>query len=86
MEHQLQQMASSDVLTGLANRRILESQLKHVIVSNARTQKSRALLFIDLDHFKTRILIIVVNVSAHQFNKLIFADDVLPSRLNKTAD
>lgn len=53
MEHQLQQMASTDALTGLANRRTLESLLKHAIVSNARTNKSGALLFIDLDHFKT---------------------------------
>lgn len=53
MEHQLQEMASTDVLTGLANRRTLESLLQHAIVSNARTNKSGALLFIDLDHFKT---------------------------------
>jgi diguanylate cyclase (GGDEF)-like protein/PAS domain S-box-containing protein len=53
MQQQLEQMASTDSLTGLVNRRALETLLKHAIASNARTNKSGALLFIDLDHFKT---------------------------------
>lgn len=51
-EHQLEQMAYFDPLTGLANRTLLEKQLQEA-VGNARAHRYQlAVLFIDLDRFK----------------------------------
>lgn len=53
MEQKVLKLSSLDTLTGLANRRTLETLLKHASAANARTKKRGALLFIDLDNFKT---------------------------------
>jgi len=42
-----------DLLTGLPNRRLLLERLQQVLVVSARSGRESALLFIDLDNFKT---------------------------------
>ena len=50
---QLFYLATHDRLTGLANRWLLEERLAHAITRSYRNQTSGALLFIDLDDFKS---------------------------------
>jgi len=45
-------LAYSDILTGLPNRTLFQEQLAETIASSALHQKKFALMFIDLDHFK----------------------------------
>ena len=50
---QIHRLAFYDPLTGLPNRRLLQEQLKKSIQLNSRHGMRGALLFIDLDNFKT---------------------------------
>jgi len=50
---EVEQLAFYDPLTGLPNRRRLLDRLKQTLVSSHRSGKKCALLFIDLDNFKT---------------------------------
>lgn len=50
---EIEQLAFYDPLTNLPNRRLLLDRLNHALRSCARTGKRGALLFLDLDHFKT---------------------------------
>lgn len=52
-EEQIQNLAFYDPLTRLPNRRLLMDRLKQAMTTGARRQNSGALLFVDLDHFKT---------------------------------
>ncbi len=52
-EDQIRQLAFYDPLTGLPNRRMLMDRLQHALAASERTGAHGALLFIDLDHFKT---------------------------------
>ncbi|MDZ4076248.1 MAG: EAL domain-containing protein [Hylemonella sp.] len=52
-EEKIHQLAFYDVLTGLPNRRLLMDHLAHALAASARHGGGGALLFIDLDHFKT---------------------------------
>ena len=52
-EHELRHMASHDVLTGLANRSLLMDRLDQALALAHRTGHQVAILFIDLDRFKT---------------------------------
>jgi len=52
-EEQSNYLALYDALTGLPNRRLLQDRLNQALHSSARSGKDGALLFIDLDHFKT---------------------------------
>lgn len=52
-EERIQQLAFYDLLTQLPNRRLLLDRLRQALVASARKEKYGALLFIDLDHFKT---------------------------------
>jgi diguanylate cyclase (GGDEF)-like protein/PAS domain S-box-containing protein len=45
-------LAQHDALTGLANRLLLKDRLQLAITTAQRTQRTQALLFIDLDRFK----------------------------------
>ena len=47
------QMATHDALTGLPNRLLLQDRIEQALVQDARNQRQIAVLFIDLDHFKT---------------------------------
>ncbi|MBT9507087.1 EAL domain-containing protein [Rhodoferax sp.] len=50
---QIHRLAFYDALTGLPNRRLLLEQLRKALHANARHHVQGALLFIDLDNFKT---------------------------------
>jgi diguanylate cyclase (GGDEF)-like protein/PAS domain S-box-containing protein len=52
-QDEIQQLAFTDPLTGLPNRRLLMDRLKHALATSARNKREGALLFIDLDNFKT---------------------------------
>ena len=52
-EDEIKNLAFYDPLTGLPNRRLLTDRLKWALASSARTNKQGAMLFIDLDNFKT---------------------------------
>ena len=50
---EIKNLAFYDSLTGLPNRRLLIDRLKQALVAAKRTRMHGALLFLDLDHFKT---------------------------------
>ncbi|MDH4235413.1 MAG: diguanylate cyclase, partial [Gallionella sp.] len=52
-EEEIQQLAFYDPLTKLPNRRLLMDRLKQALASTTRGKEHGALLFIDLDNFKT---------------------------------
>ncbi|WP_301101580.1 EAL domain-containing protein [Propionivibrio sp.] len=52
-EDEIKQLAFYDQLTGLPNRRLLIDRLGQALVSRSRHPRQGALLFIDLDNFKT---------------------------------
>jgi diguanylate cyclase (GGDEF)-like protein/PAS domain S-box-containing protein len=51
-EEELKQQANHDALTGLANRLLLNDRLEHAIALAERHDKTVAVIFVDLDHFK----------------------------------
>ena len=52
-EGHIQQLAHFDPLTGLPNRLLLGDRCQQVLRSAQRSEQSVALMFLDLDHFKT---------------------------------
>jgi diguanylate cyclase (GGDEF)-like protein/PAS domain S-box-containing protein len=52
-EEKVAYLAFYDSLTGLGNRRLLHDRLERAVAVSARNKLYGALLFIDLDHFKT---------------------------------
>ncbi len=52
-EKRIIEMTTHDALTGLPNRHLLQDRIEQALVHDARSQKHMAVLFIDLDHFKT---------------------------------
>jgi diguanylate cyclase (GGDEF)-like protein/PAS domain S-box-containing protein len=52
-EEQIKRLAYFDPLTHLPNRRLLLDRLGHALFASERNQRCGALIFIDLDHFKT---------------------------------
>ena len=52
-EQEIRSLAFYDPLTHLPNRRLLLERLRHAMLGSARTERGGALLFIDLDNFKT---------------------------------
>jgi diguanylate cyclase (GGDEF)-like protein/PAS domain S-box-containing protein len=52
-EDEIQNLAFHDPLTGLPNRRLLHDRLQHALAASTRSGCEGALLFIDLDNFKT---------------------------------
>jgi diguanylate cyclase (GGDEF)-like protein/PAS domain S-box-containing protein len=53
MENELRHQAFHDALTGLANRALFEDRLRHALAAGVRSRRPLAVLFIDLDDFKT---------------------------------
>ncbi len=52
-EEKVQRLAFFDALTGLPNRRLLVDRMSMAMVTGARHKRKSALLFVDLDNFKT---------------------------------
>jgi len=52
-EDELRHQALHDALTGLANRALFEDRLRHALAARLRTRQPLAVLFLDLDDFKT---------------------------------
>jgi diguanylate cyclase (GGDEF)-like protein/PAS domain S-box-containing protein len=52
-ENKIEQLAFYDPLTSLPNRRLLHDRLQHALFVSARHDSHGAILFIDLDNFKT---------------------------------
>jgi len=52
-QEEIRKLAFYDPLTNLPNRRLLHERLNHAITHSARTGKRGAIIYIDLDHFKT---------------------------------
>ncbi len=52
-EEEIQRLAFYDALTGLPNRRLLLDRLKQAAIYSVRSGQGGAILFLDLDHFKT---------------------------------
>ena len=50
---EIEQLAFFDPLTQLPNRRLLMDRLQHALAASARSGRLGALMFMDLDHFKT---------------------------------
>ncbi len=53
LEEQLEHQAFHDPLTGLANRALFANRVEHALARSARNHESLAVLFLDLDEFKT---------------------------------
>ena len=53
LQAQLEHLALHDQLTGLANRTLLHEQLRHVLAATQRRRGELAVIFIDLDGFKS---------------------------------
>ncbi len=52
-DEKIKTLAFYDSLTGLPNRRLLQDRLEKTLAASSRHQRQGALLFIDLDNFKT---------------------------------
>ncbi len=52
-EQRIEELATRDALTGLPNRLLLNDRLGHALVNARRKAELLALLFVDLDNFKT---------------------------------
>lgn len=52
-EKRIMEITTHDALTGLPNRHLLQDRIEQALVYDARNQMHMAVLFIDLDHFKT---------------------------------
>ncbi len=52
-EEEIKRLAFYDPLTHLPNRRLLHDRLAHALLSSARSQHHGALMFLDIDKFKT---------------------------------
>jgi diguanylate cyclase (GGDEF)-like protein/PAS domain S-box-containing protein len=52
-ENEIHKLAFYDPLTGLPNRRLLNDRLQQLMASSGRRRQQNALLFLDLDNFKT---------------------------------
>ena len=52
-EEQITKLAFYDQLTGLPNRRLLMDRLENALTASERHHRHGALIFVDLDHFKT---------------------------------
>ena len=68
-DEQIHHLAFFDDLTGLPNRRLLMDRLNSALATSARNKKYGAVLFIDLDRFKT-----INDVLGHDFGDLLLKE------------
>jgi diguanylate cyclase (GGDEF)-like protein/PAS domain S-box-containing protein len=68
-EEKVAYLAFYDSLTGLANRRLLHDRLERALAVSARNHLYGALLFIDLDHFKT-----INDTVGHEYGDLLLKE------------
>lgn len=68
-EEKVASLAFYDSLTGLANRRLLHDRLERALAVSSRNQLYGALLFIDLDHFKT-----INDTVGHEYGDMLLMD------------
>ncbi len=52
-EERLRYLAENDALTGLPNRALFDERLKEMLLRRARPQRTSALMFLDIDYFKS---------------------------------
>jgi diguanylate cyclase (GGDEF)-like protein/PAS domain S-box-containing protein len=52
-EHQIEHLAFHDALTGLPNRHLFVDRLDNALTRARRTEETLAVLFVDIDHFKS---------------------------------
>jgi len=80
-EKQIKYMALHDSLTGLPNRVMLESKMKHTLAQSIRHTKMMGILFIDLDNFKQ-----VNDIHGHKAGDslLITVSHIMKNRLRET--
>jgi polar amino acid transport system substrate-binding protein len=52
-EHQIEHLAYHDALTGLPNRHLFVDRLDNALTRAQRTEETLAVLFVDIDHFKS---------------------------------
>lgn len=68
-EDEIYNLAFYDALTGLPNRRLLLDRLSVALSVSARSQQYGALLFLDLDNFKT-----INDMLGHEYGDLLLVD------------
>lgn len=68
-EERIQHLAHHDVLTGLPNRFSLENRLEQVLLSARRESREVAVLFVDMDRFKT-----INDTLGHQIGDLLLIE------------
>jgi diguanylate cyclase (GGDEF)-like protein/PAS domain S-box-containing protein len=68
-EAEIYQLAYYDPLTALPNRRLLTDRLRQVLASRSHSPGQSALLFIDVDHFKT-----LNDVKGHDMGDLLLVE------------
>lgn len=68
-EQKIHQLAFYDPLTNLPNRRLLSDRLHQALVISERNQRHGALIFLDLDHFKT-----LNDTKGHDFGDLLLIE------------
>ncbi len=80
-EKQIKHMALHDSLTGLPNRIMLESKMKHTLALSKRNKNMMGILFIDLDNFKQ-----VNDIHGHKTGDslLITVSQIMKNRLRET--
>lgn len=71
MEEKVRQLAFTDALTGLPNRRLLSDRLLQAMASGKRTKCHGALLFMDLDNFKS-----LNDTHGHEYGDLLLLEAV----------
>ena len=74
-EDEARYLAFNDALTHLPNRRLLVDRLQQVLASSARTGLTTAVLFVDLDNFKT-----LNDTRGHEVGDLLLKDVALRLR------
>ncbi|MBE0508748.1 MAG: diguanylate cyclase, partial [Marinospirillum sp.] len=78
-EQKVEHLAYYDSLTELANRRLLTEHLRHSLQMNSRTHQLGALIYFDLDHFKS-----VNDTSGHTMGDRLLVE--VARRLNQFSE